>query len=453
MTESQWSSRRAFAIAVGVACTLLFGLRSTIAQSPDIVAFTNVTVVAMDANRVTPDQHVVVSKGRITAVGPAASTAIPAGAVRVDGRGKFVMPGLAEMHGHVPAAPQPKSLIDDVLFLYVANGVTTVRGMLGAPDHLALREGARRGEVVAPTLYLAGPSFSGNSTPTPEAAIARVRQQKAEGWDLLKVHPGLSLATYDALAKTAKEVGLRFAGHVPADVGVPHALAMGQDTIDHVDGYAEHLDGRRKPVDDAGVQDLVARTKKAGTAIVPTLYVWETLQGPVTLESRTSLPELRYLPRALVEQWTKGLDSRLKNPQFDAAEAKLYMENRMRIMRALYTGGVTMLLGSDAPQQFNVPGFSISREMERMAAAGMSTFDILASGTANVGVYFRAWDDFGTIAVGKRADLVLLDANPLERLANLERRAGVMVRGRWLPASEIRARLEDIAARSARPVG
>jgi hypothetical protein len=225
---------------------------------------------------------------------------------------------------------------------------------------------------------------------------------------------------------------------------------MGQDTIDHVDGYAENLDGRKKPVETAGVEDLVARTKKAGAGIVPTLYVWETLQGPITLESRTSLPELRYLPRAMVEQWTKGLDTRLKNPQFDAAAAKLYIENRMRIMRALYKGGVTMLLGSDAPQQFNVPGFSIYREIERMTAAGMSNYDILASGTANVGAYFRAQDDFGTIAVGKRADLLLVDANPLENLANLERRSGVMVRGRWLSAADIRTRLDEIAARAAR---
>lgn len=450
MTESSWSPWRAIAIAAGVAGAVVSGSGVPTAQSQPIVAFTNVSVVAMDGNRVIADQHVVVTRDRITAVGPAGSTPIPDGAVRVDGRGKFLMPGLAEMHGHIPAAPQPKALIDDVLFLYVANGVTTVRGMLGAPDHLALREAARRGEVLAPTLYLAGPSFNGNSTPTPDAAITRVRQQKAEGWDLLKVHPGLSLATFDAMAKTAKDVGIRFAGHVPADVGVPHALEMGQDTIDHVDGYAEHLDGRRKPVTDAGVQDLVARTKKANTGIVPTLYVWETLTGPVTLESRTSLPELKYLPRAVVEQWTKGLDSRLKNPQFNAAEATLYIENRMRVMRGLYAGGVTILLGSDAPQQFNVPGFSIYREMERMAAAGMSTFDILASGTSNVGAYFRTWDDFGTVAAGKRADLILLDANPLDGLANLERRSGVMVRGRWLPASEIRTRLDEIAARSAK---
>ena len=130
----------------------------------------------MDANRVTPNQHVVVTKDRITAVGPAAKTPIPAGAVRVEGKGRFVMPGLAEMHGHVPAAPQPKSLIDDVLFLYVANGVTTVRGMLGAPDHLGLREAARpwRDPCAEP---LSGGAVVQRQhfTPNPEAAIARVR--------------------------------------------------------------------------------------------------------------------------------------------------------------------------------------------------------------------------------------------------------------------------------------
>ena len=105
-----------------------------------------------------------------------------------------------------------------------------------------------------------------------------------------------------------------------------------------------------------------------------------------------------------------------------------------------------VLLGSDAPQQFNVPGFSIHREMRRMADAGMSTYEIVKSGTANVGQYFKAQDAFGTIAVGQRADLILVDANPLQNLGNMEKRSGVMVRGRWLPASEIDARLAKIAA-------
>jgi imidazolonepropionase-like amidohydrolase len=418
-------------------------------QTQPAVAFTGVSVIAMDANRVLDNQTVVVEKDRITAVGSERSTKVPEGATRVDGRGKFLMPGLAEMHGHVPQPAAGKELIDDVLFLYVAAGVTTVRGMQGAPGQLDLREAAKRGEILSPTLYLAGPAFGGNTVKTPEEAVVRARQQKSEGWDLLKVLPGLTVETYDAMARTAKEVGIRFAGHVPSAVGVPHALEMGQATIDHVDGYAEHLDGATKPVDDKGIQDLVARTRKAGAAIVPTLFVWETLRGPITLASRTSLPELRYLPRPMVEQWTKAVQNRLSSPNYNAEHAKVYIDNRMRIMRALHQGGVTILLGSDAPQQFNAPGFSILHEMKRMADAGMTPYDVIRSGTANVGQHFQAQDDFGTIAAGKRADLILLDANPLQSLDNIGRRSGVMVRGRWLPQAEIQKRLDEIAARRA----
>jgi imidazolonepropionase-like amidohydrolase len=371
---------------------------------------------------------------------------VPDGAIRIEGNGKYLMPGLAEMHGHVPGPKTPREQIDNVLFLYVANGVTTVRGMQGSPGQLELRESAKRGEIVAPNLYLAGPAFSGNSVKTPEAAAAMVRQQKTEGWDLLKVLGGLSRDVYDAMAKTGKETGIPFAGHVPADVGVVHALEMGQETIDHLDGYAQHLDGLTKPVDDKALADLVARTRAAGAWMVPTLVVWETLQGPVTLESRTQLPELKYLPAQQIEAWTKGLQNRLSNPQYNREQAAIHIENRMKILRALHAAGVPILLGSDAPQQFNVPGFSIHREMARMADAGMSTYDIVKSGTANVGTYLKSKDDFGAIAVGKRADLILVDANPLERIANMEKQSGVMLRGRWMPRSEIDKRLAQIAA-------
>ena len=429
-----------------VTILILAGLPGPAAQTGQTVAFTNVSVLPMDSNRVLQNQTVIVTNGRIAAIGPAGSANVPAGATRVEGRGKFLMPGLAEMHGHVPPPTAPKELTENVLFLYAASGVTTVRGMQGAPGQLELRERAKSGELIAPTLYLAGPPFSGNAVKTPEDASARVRQQKSEGWDLLKVLTGLSIESYDAMARTAKEAGIPFAGHVPAAVGVVHALDMGQQTIDHIDGYAEHLDGETKPVAAAAVQDLVARTRKAGAWIVPTLVVWETLRGPVTLESRTGLPELKYLPRDQVTQWTGALQKRLTNPQFNSAQAKLYIDNRMQILKALHAGGVGILLGSDAPQQFNVPGFSIHHEMKRMADAGMSQFEILKSGTANVGQYFKAQDDFGTIAVGKRADLILVDGNPLQDLANAERRSGVMIRGRWIPEADIQSRLRQIAA-------
>jgi imidazolonepropionase-like amidohydrolase len=432
----------------------LFAVQQPAAQQTGSVVFTDVSVVPMDSNRVLENQTVVVTKDRITAVGPAGKAQVPAGAIQVDGKGKYLMPGLAEMHGHVPQPKESTQFLEDVLFLYVAAGVTTVRGMQGAPGQLEMREAVRRGDMAGPNLYLAGPGFSGgggNPVKTVDEAEARVRQQKKDGWDLLKVLPGLTRDVYDAMARTAKEVDIPFAGHVPEAVGVPHALEMGQDTIDHLDGYAEHLGGQTKPVDDKGIQDLVERTRKAGTWMVPTLVVWETLRGPVTLESRKAMPGLQYLPRPMVEQWTKAVENRLKSPKYDPEHARIYIDNRMRIMTALYKGGVGILLGSDAPQQFNTPGFSIYPEMKRMADAGMTTFDVIKSGTASVGEYYkeRAKDAFGTVAVGQRADLILVDANPLQNLANIENRSGVMIRGRWLPQSEIDARLKKIEARAA----
>jgi imidazolonepropionase-like amidohydrolase len=402
----------------------------------------------MDSPTVLRDHNVIVINDRITAMGPAASTPVPEGAVRIDGRGKYLMPGLAEMHGHVPPPTAPTDFTTDVLFLYVANGVTTVRGMQGAPGQLELRAAAKRGDLIAPNLYLAGPPFNGNSVRTPEDAASTVRQQKAEGWDLLKVMGGLSVEAYDAMAMTARGLGIPFGGHVPSAVGVTHALEMGQHTIDHIDGYAEELDGVAEPLDGTALRTLAARTKKAGASIVPTLVAWETLRGPVTLHSRTTLPEMRYMPRATVEQWTKSLENRLNSPQFKALESKHYIDSRMRILWELHAAGVGVLLGSDAPQQFNVPGFSIHREMQRMADAGLTTYDIIKSGTASVGYHFKSLDDFGTVASGKRADLILVDANPLQDLSNIRRQSGVMVRGSWLPQSEIQRRLEQIANRN-----
>ena len=189
------------------------------------------------------NQTVIVRDGRIAEIGSAGKIKVPDGATRIDGAGKYLMPGLAEMHGHIPPPDAPKAYTEAVLYLYAANGITTVRGMLGAPNQLELRDKANRGEIVSPTLYLAGPSFNGNSVNSPEQAVSMVRRQKQEGWDLLKVHPGITRDEYDAMAKTAKEVGIRFAGHVPAEVGLIHALEKGQETIDHVDGYIEYLNG------------------------------------------------------------------------------------------------------------------------------------------------------------------------------------------------------------------
>jgi imidazolonepropionase-like amidohydrolase len=410
------------------------------------VAFTHVTLVPMDEEGTLEDHTVVVEGERIVAVGPAGQVEIPEGATVVDGTGRWLIPGLAEMHGHTPPPGAPRDHVENVLFLYVANGITTVRGVLGAPGQLELKGEANSGAIVAPTLYLAGPSFSGNSVSSPGQAAAMVREEAEAGWDLLKIHPGLTRLEYDSIAVAAKAAGIRFVGHVPEEVGLAHALGMGQETIEHLDGYIEYLDGAEGPVDPARLAEAVERTRAAGAAVVPTMALWETLYGIPPVETLTAYPELRYMPPDMVEAWTENYRERLADPELDPVESRTIIENRTRILAALHEGGVTILMGTDSPQLFSVPGFSLHRELTRMAAAGMSPYEILVSGTRNVGAYFANEDEFGTITPGQRADLVLLSADPLQDVASLSRIEGVMVRGRWHPKAAIDERLAAIAA-------
>ncbi|HYW12705.1 MAG TPA: amidohydrolase family protein [Longimicrobium sp.] len=414
-----------------------------------VTAFVDVTVIPMDTERALPGQTVLVQGDRIIAVGPSASVAVPNGARRIDGRGKYLTPGLAEMHGHVPQPASNPQYTEDVLFLYLAQGITTVRGMLGAEGQLELRRRIIRGELAGPMLYLAGPSFNGNSVTSPEGAATMVRAQKTGGWDLLKVHPGLTRPEYDAMARTAAEEGIRFGGHVPADVGLMHALRMGQETFDHVDGYVEYAGGAEGPVDPAKLDSAVRITREAGAWVVPTMALWEVLFTTLDLDSLRAYPELRYASPRQVNAWVNSFNQRRNAPQFDMATSRRVIAARQQVLAALHRGGAGILMGTDAPQEFSIPGFSLHREFPRMRAAGMSPFDILATGTRNVGAYFQRADAFGTVAVGRRADLLLLDADPLADEANLQRIAGVMARGRWMSRDEIQTRLEAIAARHA----
>ncbi len=410
-------------------------------QAQGITAFTNVTVLPMDEDRVLPGQTVVVEGDRIRSVG--ADIEIPNGARRIDGTGKYLMPGLGEMHGHIPRPDEPAQYTEDVLFLYVSNGITTVRGMLGAQGQLALRERANRSELMAPNLYLAGPSFNGNSVSSPEQAAAMARSQAAEGWDLLKVHPGLTKAEFDAMARVAAEEGIRFAGHVPAEVGLMHALNMDQETFDHVDGYVEYLGSEDRPEEEM-LAEAIALTKEKGAWVVPTMALWEVLHGTIDLEDLRAYDELKYMPRRVVDYWFRAVEERQRNPGYDRVAALELIRTRMRVLRALYESGVRILLGTDAPQFFSVPGFSLHRELERMVDAGMSNYAILDSGTRAVGEYFAGKDTFGTVSEGSRADLLLVEGNPLEDLEYLKDLSGVMVRGNWLSREDIQARLDRI---------
>jgi len=419
---------------------LVMGAASVQAQAParGSFAFVNVNVIPMDRERVVANQTVIVQDGKITAVGPAASTTVPAGATHIDGAGKYLIPGLAEMHGHIPANP---AAAEDVLFMYIAAGATTVRGMQGNASQVDLRRRVRAGELIGPRMWLAAPPMSGQNTPTPASGEEKVRLAKEQGFDLLKVHEGLTPETYAAITKAASAAGLPWGGHVSDLVGVRGALEAKQSTIDHLDNYFEDTRG-----DESQITQLVKETKAAGVAVVPTQILWEVLRGARDVAPMAARAENRYMARATITTWTTQATQMRTNA--DPAAAAREVTFRNKLLKAMDDGGVMVLMGTDAPQVFSVPGFSLHRELPVMVDAGMSPWRVLVSGTTSVAKFFGTESTAGTIAAGKNADLVLLDANPLTDIRAIERTAGVMYDGRWLSASAIRTRLEAIATKN-----
>ena len=417
-------------------------------RADDATAFVDVNVLPMTAGGepVLEDRTVVVRGGEIATVGPASEVTVPDPARRIDGDGRYLLPGLAEMHGHVPSPEDQPQYTKNVLMLYLANGVTTVRGMLGQSGQLQLRERANSGEIRSPTLYLAGPPFTGGSVESPDDARQMVRRQHNAGWDFLKVLEGMTRAEYDAMAEVAQEVGIPFVGHVPNDVGLMRTLEAEQQTIDHLDGYVPFVRGSDASLSEERLRRAVRKTRETNTWMVPTMAVWETLQGAVPLDTLTDYPELKYLPPDQVRQWTASHRKRRRASDFDEAETQRLIQNRTRILRALHEGKAPIVFGTDSPQQFSVPGFSIHREVKRLKRAGLTPYEILVTATRNVGQYLQDKDDFGTVEEGARADLILLEENPLEDLSRLTARAGVMTRGRWLSDDAIQQRLQKIAA-------
>ncbi len=247
------------------------------------------------------------------------------------------------------------------------------------------------------------------------------------------------------MAKTANEIGIRFGGHVPAEVGLAHAIEMGQETFDHIDGYIQYLEGENKRVSDEAIAEVAQMTIDAGAWVVPTMVLWEVLYGTADLTWASNLPELKYMPRNMVDSWIRTHEGRLADPQLDLDASEVRIENRMRLLGAMNEAGARILMGTDAPQQFSVPGFSIHEELKRMTEAGMTPYEVYRTGTVAVGEYFEDQDNFGTIATGQRADLMLLNENPLEDVAHIKHPAGVMVRGQWVSDEAIQSRLAEIA--------
>ena len=450
-------ARRSIGVAMLVLVTSACGGPDTLIAGD--VAFVNVNVLPMDGERVLEEQAVIIEDGRIVAIGSADEIGPQEGVDVIEADDLYLVPGLTEMHAHLPDPRQSDIDIKNLLFLYVANGVTTVRGMQGDPSQFRLRDQISHGLLVGPRLYLGSMSMNGGRVSTAEEAEQRVREYKVAGYDLVKVHEGLTADAFDALARTAAEVDMPFGGHVPDLVGLRRALASGQSSIDHLDNYVEALADARPEgpagklgvgdlvanADEALIPDLVRATVEADAWVVPTMVLWESafFNDRGSADLLPERPEVRYMPPETVDRWIQAVDERFATTNVETNRRVASL--RRAVLQALHQGGAKIALGTDSPQIFSVPGFAMHREMALYVELGMTPYEVLEVATRRPAEYFSAADEFGTVAEGRRADLLLLTANPLDDIGNVAKRAGVMLNGRWFSEEEIQLRLEEMA--------
>jgi imidazolonepropionase-like amidohydrolase len=417
------------------------------------IAFTNVNIVPMDREIVLRNQTVLVRNGVIEKIGELVDA--PSDALIVDATNKYLMPGLVDMHVHI----QDKN----DLILLAANGVTTVRNMwgntdvmlrLGLPDQLELREQIKQGKLFGPTIYTTGPVMEGNPSnhplmtifKTPQEAEQSVARQKAQGYDSVKVYDHLNLETYRAIARAAKENGLPVVGHVPIAGGIDEVLTSGQVTIEHLQGYID-ADATEFLIAPERIAEYANKTRTAGVWNAPTLALYPKNSLPAEaiakLEKQVGMkytsPSAQLTTRFLYDQMSQG------HTYTGADYATRISALNKRMMKALRDADAKFVLGTDASNPYHILGFSAHEELAAMVEAGLTPYEALAAGTRNAAEALGKSSEFGTVMEGKRADLILVEANPLDNVANANKRVGVVLRGQWLPEEKLQTMLNGLA--------
>lgn len=429
---------------VFASCTRSQG--GSVIATPASVAFAHVTVV--DGRSATPlrDMTVVVRGKRIAVVRPADSISVAGISTVIDARGKYLIPGLWDMHVHtvMPGGRQ-------VLALYVANGVTGVRDMAGDWATLvAWRREIANGTLVGPRIVTSGPYLEGGDVPIPHLTVKTPTEAQPAvdslirlGVDFIKVHSQLTRESYFAIARAARARGVTFVGHVPRSVGAADASDSGQRSIEHLltipnecspqDSLAleprftvQSALGRCTSADQ---KPLFAKLVRNNTWVVPTLAA----QLEVALWPTRALPGDsfgRYLPdslqRFVAEIFPMPPDV---PPNADEVGRRLFAK-RVAVTGALQRAGVHIMPGTDAPLRNSPPGFGLHQELAYFVHAGLTPFDVLRSATVEPARFFGMLDSLGTVEEGKIADLVLIDANPLDDIANARRTRTVLANGR-----------------------
>jgi cytosine/adenosine deaminase-related metal-dependent hydrolase len=406
------------------------------------------------------DQTVLISGDRIQDIGPRSATAVPPGYAVVDGAGRTLMPGLVDMHVHLAPTPAaPGDPAQRALAVMLAHGVTTARTMAGAPVHLEVRSRIEAGELAGPRLYVAAPSLHLGNTSTPEAARAAVQAARAAGYDLIKSHHLEDVAVWEAVQDEAKSQGMSTAGHVANGVGLDRALRAGQQ-VEHLDGVilellptdapARQIDFAQIPppqvldaagaVQDRRIAEVAEGVAAAGGYHVPTLSLFEKIaRTDVADDVLAGAPEMRFVPDPAVQQWRQQRQQ-MRDAGFTPDLGQGFVDLRRRIVRAFHEAGVPLMAGSDTAQSFHVWGPGLVQEVEALSAAGLGDMAALKAATAIPRDYFRSlpnqgsalgWEaDFGVVAPGARADLILIDGDPSRDLGDLRRLQAVFAGGR-----------------------
>lgn len=409
--------------------------------------FLDVSVLTMLDDTALHHQAVVVERGTIAWVGPVAdlgNLGLAENVRVIAGAGRFLLPGLADMHVHMSALDVP---------LFLANGVTTVRELNGSAAHLALRDSIAGGLRVGPRMSVASTLLTGAEQPWrhelvrgPDAAARIARSAVDQGFDALKVYDGLSAASYTALVEVAVATGLPLVGHVPRDVGLEAALAAGQRGIEHTEQIMYASVGHQPAP--ARIPGIAAAVAASGAWVTPTLASQRILaqRGTSAYDALFDAPEVRFVADGILAWWRT-----LRTP--DGARAPAPDDPRRRradafyafqrdLALALYEAGVPLLVGTDTPNPMLVPGFSVHLEIEALVEAGIPVLEVLRAATRNAARFLGDEGEWGVVAPGAAADLVLLEHDPLDDLAGLRTPAGVMVAGRWLDRETLDGMIE-----------
>ena len=457
------------------ALACFFVVASPGSAAPKPIAIAGVNVIDVTHGAIAAGSTVVLSGGRIVDVGKSANVHIPHSAQVVDGSGRFLIPGLWDMHVHMVFGdwfPQSREI---VLPLFVANGVTGVRDMGGELEVLQQwRREIGQGKLLGPRIVTSGPMLDGPkprfpssvAVASPEDGRKAVDDLKRRGADFIKLQSLMSRESYFAIADEARRQGIVFAGHVPDAIRAVEASNAGQKSIEHLTGVFEGcsnvedelLRGPKgikrflETFDDAKAAALIAVFKKNRTWQAPTL-VWE--RGGNLLDQRDLQhdPRARYVPASWKNgAWRRFTEDILKDQANDDLQTRQrFVAKEIEVVRDMHRAGIPFLAGTDtAAGVYVFPGFSLHEEMQLLVRAGFTPLEALQCATRNPAEYLGKLSEMGTLEKGKVADLVLLDANPLEDIANTQRIASVVAAGQYLSRTDLDRLLRSVEKAAAK---